>query len=358
MGTFRSRLVRATVVTSLLINFTMSTEQSGATLRVTASQLDSAAQASMPAVRLAGSCVGCVRLTTPTGIAGSSQVLIQPSAQQGQSGDVSGNFRFICGFSHMSYDDPVVFPNQPGKAHLHTFFGNTGTNAASTYVSLRSSGNGTCSGGIANRSSYWVPTLLDPNGQPVAPDYLQVYYKSGYRKIAPSQINNLPNGLVMLAGTASSMTDQSSEIVEWYCDGAANVTQHITDCGAGHTISMGITFPQCWDGVHLDSPDHKSHMAYPGSGSDYGKGCPATHPVAIPVMSLTVFWTQPAGNAAKIRLASDMAGATPGASAHGDYMEAWDPTIRDGWTENCVRAHRDCTRGLGDARQLVDPPGL
>ena len=21
-------------------------------------------------------------------------------------------------------------------------------------------------------------------------------------------------------------------------------------------------FPQCWDGVNLDAPDHKSHMAY------------------------------------------------------------------------------------------------
>jgi hypothetical protein len=58
-----------------------------------------------------------------------------------------------------------------------------------------------------------------------------------------------------------------------------------------------------------------------------------------------------------MRLSSDM-GSLTGASAHADYFEAWDPTIRDGWTQHCVREVRDCTRGLGDARQLVDPPGL
>ena len=61
----------------------------------------------------------------------------------------------------MSFDDPIVFPGQPGRSHLHTFFGNTGANADSTAESIRGTGNSTCRGGIANRSSYWVPTLID-----------------------------------------------------------------------------------------------------------------------------------------------------------------------------------------------------
>jgi hypothetical protein len=41
-----------------------------------------------------------------------------------------------------------------------------------------------------------------------------------------------------------------------------------------------VWFPMCWDGVNLDSPDHKSHMAYP---TGVGNGnCPASHPVRIP----------------------------------------------------------------------------
>jgi hypothetical protein len=37
--------------------------------------------------------------------------------------------RTACQFSHMAFDDPIVYPGQPGKSHLHVFFGNTGTNA-------------------------------------------------------------------------------------------------------------------------------------------------------------------------------------------------------------------------------------
>jgi hypothetical protein len=35
----------------------------------------------------------------------------------------SGNFRFLCRASHLAADDPIVYPNQPGKSHLHHFFG-------------------------------------------------------------------------------------------------------------------------------------------------------------------------------------------------------------------------------------------
>jgi hypothetical protein len=35
------------------------------------------------------------------------------------------------------------------------------------------------------------------------------------------------------------------------------------NCQPGDELWARIAFPQCWDGVNLDSPDHKSHMAYP-----------------------------------------------------------------------------------------------
>jgi hypothetical protein len=50
----------------------------------------------------------------------------------------------------------------------------------------------------------------------------------------------------------------------------------------------------CWDGVNLDSPDHKSHVAYPKqgaasfSGTSVGGDCPSTHPVKIPQVMLEV----------------------------------------------------------------------
>ena len=87
----------------------------------------------------------------------------------------------------------------------------------STYDSLRTSGNSTCDGGIVNRSAYWIPLLIN-NNVPVAPDLMFVYYKSGYRSVAPRAINNIPNGLRMIAGNAKANSAQSGEVVMWSCE--------------------------------------------------------------------------------------------------------------------------------------------
>lgn len=54
---------------------------------------------------------------------------------------------------------------------------------------------------------------------------------------------------------------------------------------ANHTGS------RCWDGQNLDSPDHKSHVAYgQGSGATGGGACPSTHPVKLPQVMYELMW--------------------------------------------------------------------
>jgi hypothetical protein len=60
-----------------------------------------------------------------------------------------------------------------------------------------------------------------------------------------------------------------------------------TKCPNG--IRAQVYFPSCWDGVNLDSPDHKSHVAYPTQEYDNGP-CPATHPVRIISIFIEVTW--------------------------------------------------------------------
>ncbi len=93
-------------------------------------------------------------------------------------GEGFGEFRAECDFSHYAYDDPIVYPNQPGKAHLHMIFGNTHTNAYSNYNSLLNSGNSTCNGHELNRTAYWVPAVIDQDGNPRRPIKVLIYYKS------------------------------------------------------------------------------------------------------------------------------------------------------------------------------------
>jgi hypothetical protein len=68
-----------------------------------------------------------------------------------------GFFATVCDYSHEAADDPIVKPNQPGTSHLHEFFGNVTTAAASTYDSLRAGGT-TCRAS-QDGSGYWVPAL-------------------------------------------------------------------------------------------------------------------------------------------------------------------------------------------------------
>lgn len=88
-----------------------------------------------------------------------------------------GQFRTSCEFSHFAYDDPVLHPRQPGKAHLHMFFGNTDINAYSTYDTMIDSGSSTCNGQEINRTGYWAPAMIDGDGDVRIPERVVVYYK-------------------------------------------------------------------------------------------------------------------------------------------------------------------------------------
>lgn len=47
----------------------------------------------------------------------------------------------------------------------------------------------------------------------------------------------------------------------------------------------------CWDGVNIDSDDHKSHVAYPSNGTFETTGtCPDSHPVRLPQVMYEVMW--------------------------------------------------------------------
>ena len=52
----------------------------------------------------------------------------------------SARIHIECDFHHRKSDDPIVYPRNPGAAHLHLFFGNKSTNAFSTWTSLRRAG--------------------------------------------------------------------------------------------------------------------------------------------------------------------------------------------------------------------------
>jgi hypothetical protein len=288
----------------------------------------------------------------PTGEAGFDSVRISPTDEIAPDSDI-GAFRTVCDFSHMSFDDPIVFPGQTGRSHLHAFFGNTGTNASSTDESINTTGRSTCRGGIANRSSYWVPAMIDTkDGAPVKPRGANIYYKTGYR-LPAEIIKPFPRGLRMIAGDAKSSGPQDG-VTSYVCVNGGEELHgaEIQNCPVGAELWMRITFPQCWDGQNVDSVDHKSHMAYPTDQQT----CPPTHPVALPELGYNIMYPVTEANAPlRWRLASDMYDASlPGGySAHGDYWFGWDEPTMKAWVENCDAARKDChSHLLGDGRMI------
>ena len=212
-----------------------------------------------------------------------------------------------CGFSHRSHDDPIVYPRQPGRSHDHTFFGNRSTDAFSTPASLRAAGRTTC-GQSADRAAYWAPTLF-VGRRAVVPAVLVATYTR--RTSIP--VDPFPPGLKIVAGDAHARAAQSSQAVYWSCAFASGRrwTTIPTCSGSRRGLQLNVNFPNCWDGKRLDSPDHGSHMAYSSDG-----GCPGSHPVAVPSLSLLI--TYPVSGGPKAELSSGRFGA------HADFVNAWD----------------------------------
>lgn len=237
----------------------------------------------------------------------------------------NASFQIVCGFSHKLMDDPIVHPLDPGASHEHTFFGNTSTDAASTYASMTAA-HTTC-GLSADTSGYWIPSLI-VKGQVVRPAHVNAYYASG-QGVRPASVRAFPADLRVVAG--GDTTDTSvPRPASWSCQGGSARTALPQDCDGTHVLAR-VKFPNCWDGVHTDSVDHRSHMAY----STRQRGCPPSHPVAVPALSIVIVY--PVTDAAGAMLSS----GDP-TTLHGDFWNTWQQKGLERVTETCLSKLTNC----------------
>jgi Domain of unknown function (DUF1996) len=210
-----------------------------------------------------------------------------------------------CSLSHRNNDDPIVFPGQPGKSHNHTYIGNRAVDAATTPNSLLG-GASSCESDF-DSSAYWFPTLF-VGREAVVPLAAIVYYvnRSSERISAP------PKGMVMIAGNSLARSRQPKGIVAWSCGEVGGRPRFATipACSEDSMLQLQVTFPNCWDGRRLDSPDHRQHVKYASRGI-----CPSSHPVAMPTIVLIVLYP-PVPRGSQV--------ASGKFAAHADFMNGWD----------------------------------
>jgi len=240
--------------------------------------------------------------------AGAAQLAVPADAARPRGAPFPGGKYFIvsCSATHRNNDDPIALPRLPGRSHGHTYVGNRSTDAFSTPESLRASRAGTSCHPAADASAYWFPTL-HARGRPVMPLVAIIYYVRRTEAVQP-----FPDGLKVIAGKPRARRSQQPGVVSWSCSTplpGVRTFAHVPNCSVERGLQMNVTFPDCWDGRRLDSPDHARHMAYSVRGR-----CPSSHSVAVPAMKMLVIY--PA-----VRRATLSSGRF---SAHADFMNGWE----------------------------------
>lgn len=235
-------------------------------------------------------------------------------------------FLVECRFGHLAPDDPIVFPGQPGASHLHQFFGASEVDAGSTADSLRG-GPTTCQQQL-DTAAYWAPALL-VDGSPVEPLHLNAYYRPG-PGVDPAIVEPFPPGLAMITGDAHATDVPPLSVAAWHCGSSSDVRATPPACPADARLALRITFPDCWDGEHVDTPDHRSHM-----GRSAGGRCPDSHPVAVPQLVMDIHY--PVSGSPELLLAS---GALT--TAHADFLNAWDQDKLETEVRLCINRQLTC----------------
>ena len=260
-----------------------------------------------------------------------------PTRHVGPQGG-TGQFVATCQYTHSGLVDPIVYPGTVGRSHRHDFYGAVDTGPDSTAVTLRRSASSCDKPG--DTAAYWQPTLYDGDTE-VVPTEIQAYYRAA-PGVDPTSVVPFPEGFALIAGDAYATTPQVGEAAGWTCGSRTTLDAAPPECAATAPLHLVLTFPDCWDGVHLDSADHRAHATYSRAGR-----CPADHPVPVPQLTVSIKFPV-SGPGHDLRLASGNV-----YSAHGDFLNAWDPAALRREVDQCI--HRQVVCGLATNREEDGP---
>ena len=168
-------------------------------------------------------------------------------------------------------------------------------------------------------SLYWHPAVYRFNAATKLYELASIWFASAYYIWQTGKASAFPKGFKMLTSA-----DLPKAKANFGCaDGSGEPEGH-QDFDAFPSVScyeleVSLSFPTCWDGKNLDSPDHTSHVAYDTSREgEFDGSCPHTHPVKIPQIDLYFRILNYQGREHKYSFSD-------GTSIyHSDYMSGWD----------------------------------
>ena len=225
--------------------------------------------------------------------------------------------RFECSQLVVDRIDPLVNSGTTPSPHLHQIVGGNSFQADMAHPAHDLPGSSTCTSCSFSEdfSNYWTAVLYfrARNGtykrvsQSVSEGLkgaggITVYYIPDTKN--KTAVTAFRPGFRMLVGDAMATTPAERRKVCHRCMPTSGDNSWL-NCADPDSQSLPkdfcvgglrsvITFPTCWDGVNLDSPDHMSHVKFatgagPTDSGPTGK-CPESHPVGLPQVMYEVMW--------------------------------------------------------------------
>ena len=270
------------------------------------------------------------------------------SAQEVIEDPNGASFVVKCAWSHQDQVDPIVDFGKTPSFHMHEFFGNTTTDANSTYDTLRAGGT-TCSK-LEDTAAYWIPTVswTDSSGTtaPIKANQEFFYYKLG-GKSQNINVNPHPaldtNGDGQLDDGLKIVTVQGKN-VEWRCLNDDWKTSPPQKCDNGK-LGVRIKFPDCLavnssrqplldtDPNDPNAIPHRSHMVDSVKPDKSAiKQCPSTHPYPVPMLQTNFQFAIPT-TPGTVKLSSGTY-----STMHADFFNAWDQQKLKDLVDRCINA--------------------
>lgn len=235
--------------------------------------------------------------------------------------------------------DPIVSPNTLSD-HVHTFYGPPLARPEVTFKDLRSAASSTANV-KENNSLYWHNTIyrIDENGMH---HVVNMGFASAYYHWIPVVTKAFPEGFKMIASSPSELIGRDTgcdpnsygEPLDEECNDPATSPFFPTE--ATEELERFLIYPSCWNGVDLDTDDHRSHMAYPTTFKldVEPESCPPGFPIKLPIVRFV------------IRILDYVPGSyifSDGTQhLHGDFFSGWDPTELQRIMDNCIEMnHHD-----------------
>jgi hypothetical protein len=228
----------------------------------------------------------------------------------------------------------------------HTDFSPT-----SGYSELAASDCTSC-GVTQDKSAYWTPPLYFKHADTGKFEIVEqvggllAYYFLNYNS-GENKVTAFPEGFAMIAGDTNQRSftgSLESKAIGFNCMNYGRAPEGTLyrhsmpdkaylDANCADGIRVELMFPACWNGKDLDSPNHRSHVAYP-DGVMTGN-CPPEFPVRFPGLMFEIIWNTNAfnGKAGEFVWSN---GDPTGYGYHGDFIMGWESGVLQKAADTCT----------------------